>query len=102
MLVIGVAVCVHIIVRLKRKLHTLPIVSTVKLHASLAKTRALASLIQYMSSTPELFVGHRASKGYRPPHGKNLYTRQVSHLARTWRTHRNSFQAGSVAIHEIQ
>jgi hypothetical protein len=57
---IGVAVCVHIIIRQKRKLHTLPIVSTVKLHASLAKTWAQASLIQYMSSTPELFVGHQA------------------------------------------
>ena len=54
MLVIGIAVCVHIIVRLIRKLHTY--ISTVKLHASLAKTRTLAGLAASVSIFSVYFV----------------------------------------------
>ena len=53
-LVIGTAVCVHIIVRVIRKLHTY--VSTVKLHHSLSKTRTLAGLVASVSIFAVYFV----------------------------------------------
>jgi len=53
-LVIGIAVCVHIIVRLIRKLHTY--VSTVKLHHSLSKTKTMAGLVASVSIFAVYFV----------------------------------------------